>query len=323
MTKSESVSPFPSLPAPQTPPPPPPPAAATTGPAGLEPEDRRAAAFLGPSGDESKTGDAVGLRLDDGLDLARELSQATRRLGKAVSKLVRQLGRLQDEADRLADKLTRDLDKDIGQGRFEDRSPGNLVSKLIKGLQQFREANEASGPRLFDNLYDFLKATGAIADVDGTKGSFSFSSSQTVSLSVESLNVNVDDDGGLSVSYQKIAFSVTRTVSASVSGDLSEFLGRNGEPTPAADAPTGLYLDPAIEPTRPLLDAIADDGEAEAEEAEDDRSILLLRSYQRSQSFQVASILLDIATGVGGFANAFAPRVEAPVAQDPRFNIHI
>ena len=55
---------------------------------------------------------------------------------------------------------TRDLDKDIGRGRFEGRTLGNLVSKLVKGLQQFREANESSSPRLFDNLYEYLKTTG-------------------------------------------------------------------------------------------------------------------------------------------------------------------
>lgn len=246
-----------------------------------------------------------------------DLAQAIKRIGRAVSRLLQRLDRLEDRVERAAARFEADLSRDIRRGNFEDRTPDRAVSKLLARLDRI----EGRAERISERFYQDLSRAIGRQDKGGLdQAGISVEVSQSLTLSVERLELNLQgEDGEISVSYQRIAFSISTSVGLALAVPGQAAQDAEGRPADIAAADSGLFLAPdlpeAITRQGALQPPADEDGSAANDngEAEDARSalpadpanapgfsaLLLLQAFNVSSGFEVQSLVLNAGTRFG------------------------
>lgn len=246
-----------------------------------------------------------------------DLAQAIKRIGRAVERLLKRLDRLEDRVERAAARFEADLSRDIRRGNFEDRTPDRAVSRLLARLDRI----EGRAERISERFYQDLSRAIGRQDKGGLdQAGISVEVSQSLTLSVERLELNLQgEDGEISVSYQRIAFSISTSVGLAVALPGQAANDAEGRPADIASADSGLFLAPdlpeAITRQGVLRPPAGEDGGAandnsEAEEttatlpadpanAPGFSALLLLQEFNVSSGFEVQSLVLNAGARFG------------------------
>ncbi len=207
---------------------------------------------------ESRVSFARASEGDEAEDFSRGVDRASRRIGRALERLIGRIERLQDRAEAIGERLSERVRKDIEAGRFDDRTPFRLASKLLREAGRIEQAAE----RLTDRLGDaFAGAAGETGE-----GALTIDFSQSISLSVQQVQVEIQDgDESISVSYQKIVFESTTTLGISFAQETPEAADPDD---PAGDSLSTVALEEGIFVNAETGQAEAPAGAAAAEEGD-------------------------------------------------------
>ncbi len=223
----------------------------------------------------------------EALRFQHDLDRAIHHIGRSAFKMLKLFDKFEHEAAKLADNLTEKLAHDIAKGDFDDFTPDKIIGKFLDKLSDIQE----QALRIDEGLLHHLHESGAGAGA-GLATSFSFS--QSISLTVEGLQMTADGETGeTSVSYTRIAFSVSTSFSMSLlAGPGRSVLDSSGASVPAEDAEPGIYVDPGAEDASGISDALSG---ATAQAAQPSDGFVLVRSLSISAELQMASMLVDLA----------------------------
>ncbi len=256
-----------------------------------------------PDGDDAAG--AVEKHKDEARTFAGDLDRGARQIAKAIEKFLSQIEHLQDQAEHVGEKFFRNLTRDLAEGNFDDRTPEKAASKLLSRFEHFGDKIAGFGENFTDRLGDILEKS-PLAE-EGQNVSAAFFVSQSVSLSIESLELTLQDgDNTLQVSYQKISLSVTTTVGMAISRFTPQALDLGGNliDTALIDTPVagdGLYVDAGAPDSRGLLDRLrlgaGEPGFSDPAQSALD-SLLLFKQISTNASLNITRILLEAATRV-------------------------
>ncbi len=279
-----------------------------------------AGAVIRDSDDEGRRGvSAAKVALPEFQPVDEDLAKAIKRIGRAVSDLLKRLDRLEDRVERAAARFEADLSRDIRRGNFEDRTPDRAVSKLLNHLERIEGRAERASQRFYEDL---SRAIGRQDKGGLDRAGISVEVSQSLTLSVERLELDLQgDDGEISVSYQRVAFSISTSVGLAVTAPGQAAEDADGRPADIAAADSGLFLAqglPEAITRQGALQQLAgndggsandnDDGEADdvatatpldPASAPGFSALLLLQEFEFSSSFEFQRLVLNAGTRFG------------------------
>ena len=271
--------------------------------------------------DEGRGVAATRIALPEFQPLEEDIERAIKKIGRSVNRLLRRLERLEDRLERITDRFEADLSRDIRRGYFEDRTPDRAVSRFLDRLERVEGRAERITQRFYENL---SRAIGR-QDADGLdQAGISVEVSQSLVLSVERLEINLRDDGrDVSISYQRIAFSISSSVGLTLARPGEAATDAAGAPADVAAADQGLFVAPSAvqspEQQEVLAQLTGAGGEAanDNERIDDDdgedgqaglpaetaargySALLLLQQFSFSSSTRIESLVLGSATRLG------------------------
>lgn len=275
--------------------------------------------------DEGRGVAATRVALPEFQPLEADIERAIKKIGRSVNRLLQRLDRLEDRLERITDRFEADLSRDIRRGFFEDRTPDRAVSRFLDRLERV----EGRAERITQRFYADLSRAIGRQDADGLdQAGISVEVSQSLVLSVERLEINVRDDGrDVSISYQRIAFSISSSVGLTLARPGETATDATGAPADVASADQGLFVAQSAGEDTAQQEALAqltsaggeaandneradgDDGDegedgpaalpAEAASARGYSALLLLQQFSFSSSTRIESLVLGSATRLG------------------------
>ena len=199
---------------------------------------------------------------DDAEDFAQGLDRASRRIGRALERFIGRVERLQDRAEQLGELLTQRIRDDVSAGRFEDRTIDRLATRLLSQAGRLENAAE----RLTDRLESAFEAAGLTRgdddDAEEAGSALNVSFSQSVSITVQQVNVEIQENGrSVSVSYQKLVIESSTTLGIGLAGDtpaVTDPANPQAGNLPTAAQESGTFVDSqAAETVEALTQATA------------------------------------------------------------------
>lgn len=289
--------------------------------------------------DEGRGVAATRIALPEFQPLEEDIERAIKKIGRSVNRLLQRLERLEDRIERITDRFEADLSRDIRRGYFEDRTPGRAVSRFLDRLERV----EGRAERITQRFYEDLSRAIGRQDADGLdQAGISVEVSQSLVLSVERLEINVRDDGrDVSISYQRIAFSISSSVGLTLARPGEPATNAAGAAADVAASDQGLFVAPSAaegpdqqetlarlsgaggEPANDNERGEGEDGEesqatpqAEAGAARGYSALLLLQQFSFSSSTRIESLVLGSGVRLGPTLQGNPLALQSPSGQD-------
>lgn len=246
---------------------------------------------------------------------AHGLDRGARQIAKTIEQFLLRIEHLQDQAERVGQQLFRDLTRDIASGNFDDRTPDRAASRLLSRFEHFGDKIADFGGNLTDKLGRILERD--ILAGESQQALVAVSVFQSITLSIESLELTLQDGGGtIQVSYRKISLSITTTVGIAIARTTPQVLDLGGNLIDTNAAGNGIFVDAGVPDAQDLLVQLRSEYPGQEQDNADPaptalNALLLFSQISTSESYSITRILLDVAT------RAAAPGDDGgPIADD-------